>query len=254
MTETALTDSQANALAGTTDPDLDITFCDIGEAQYYTTDLKKEAVVLRMLKALPGALRVFKDGDLTFGVRAGEFLDGATLREYAGAAGQSLTDDATNYLYLTAAGALTKNTTGFPATPHLPLATVLTASGAYAHGDVTDCRPRSAFQLVGGLAIAAGAESADKRTVTIQSGPWRQKVRFWIATSDYGAPGAAGNTVSIATGTTLQTLVAHADYEVISDAAGTVEVDITVSGAASRYLLAEVDGRIYSSGEITWAA
>ena len=164
MSETALTDSQANDLAGTTDPDLDVTYCDIGEAQYYTTDLKKEAIVLRVLKSLPQALRVFKDGDLTFGVRAGEFLDGATLREYAGADAQSLTDDATNYVYLTAAGALTKNTTGFPTTPHVPLATIVTASGGYAHDDITDCRSRSAFQVVGGLTIAAGAESADKRT------------------------------------------------------------------------------------------
>ena len=254
MSETALTDSQANALAGTTDPDLDVTYCDIGEAQYYTTDLKKEAIVLRVLKSLPQALRVFKDGDLTFGVRAGEFLDGATLREYAGADAQSLTDDATNYVYLTAAGVLTKNTTGFPTTPHVPLATLVTASGGYAHDDITDCRSRSAFQVVGGLTIAAGAESADKRTVTIQAGPWRQKVRLWIATSDYGAPSAAGNTVSVVTGTTLETVLANADYEVISDAAGTVEVDVTISGAASRYVLAEVDGRIYSSGEITWAA
>jgi hypothetical protein len=244
MSETALTDSQANALAGTTDPDLDITYCDIGEAQYYTTDLKKEAVVLRILKGLPGACRVYKDGDLTFGVRPGKFLDGTAERNYAGAEAQSLTADA----------ALTKNTTGFPSTPHIPLATIVTSSGAYAHSDVTDLRSRSAFQLAGGLTITAGDESADKRTITVQGGPWRQKVRLWIATSDYGAPSASGNTVSIAAGTILQTIVANADYEVISDATGKVDVDITISGAASRYILAEVDERIYSSGEVTWAA
>lgn len=254
MSETALTDSQANALAGTTDPDLDITYCDIGEAQYYTTDLKKEAILLRIVKALPGALRVYKDGDLTFGVRAGRFLDGVTERNYGGAEAQGLTDNATNYLYLTAGAVLTKNTTGFPSTPHVPLATIVTASGSYGHGDVTDYRGRSVFQLAGGLTITAGAESADKRTVTIQGGPWRQAVRVWISESDYGAPSATGNTVTIAAGTTLRTITANADYEVISDAAGKVDVDITISGAASRYVMAEVDGRIYSSGEVTWAA
>lgn len=254
MGEQALTDSQANALAGTTDGDLDITYCDIGEAQYYTTDLRKEAAILRILKQWPSALRVYKDGDLTFGVRAGEFLDGATLRQYAGAEAQSLTDDATNYIYLTAGGTLAKNSTGFPTTPHVPLATIETASGGYGHDDVADCRCRAAVQPVGGLTIAAGEESADQRTITVQGGPWRQKVRLWISTTAYGAPSAAGNTVSVATGTTLETVVANADYEVVCDADGKVEVDITISGAASRYVMAEVDGRVYASDEITWAA
>ena len=111
------------------------------------------------------------------------------------------------------------------------------------------------------LNVTAGAESADKRTLTIQARDAgdndlaeRVAVRVWISTSDYGAPSAAGNTVAIETGTQLGQIVANADYDVISDAAGTVEIGITISGAASRYVMAEIDGRIYSSGEVTWAA
>jgi len=39
-----------------------------------------------------------------------------------------------------------------------------------------------------------------------------------------------------------------------SDAGGTVAIGVTVAGAASRYIMAEIDGRVYSSGEVTWAA
>ena len=143
MTESALTTAVANALSGTTDSDLDVTFCEIGEATYHATDYKKEAIILRLLKDIPSTCRVFKDGDLTFGVRAGYFLDGDTVRTYSGASAQALTDDDTNYIYLTTAGVLTVNITGFPTpseTPHIRLATILTASSEYAHTDIVQYR------------------------------------------------------------------------------------------------------------------
>jgi len=53
-------------------------------------------------------------------------------------------------VYITAAGTLTVNTTGFPtpsATPHIPLATIVTAAGAYDHSDITDYRGRALFTV-----------------------------------------------------------------------------------------------------------
>jgi len=104
--------------------------------------------------AIPlSALQVFGDGTLAFGVRAGQFMDGDTVVSYAGASDQSLTNNQTNYIYLTVAGVLTVNTSGFPTpstTNHLPLAEILTASGTFAVTDITDRRPRSIFQLVRG--------------------------------------------------------------------------------------------------------
>ena len=147
MAESALTTAAADALSGTTDSDLDITHNTIGESTYYTTDYQKEAVILRILKQLPSQLRVYKDGDLTCGIRAGRFMDGATTRSYAGAAAQALTNNTTNYIYLTAAAALTINATGFPSSPHVPLATILTASGVYAHTDITDYRGEAALRV-----------------------------------------------------------------------------------------------------------
>lgn len=155
-TETALTNSEAAALSGTTAPGTGAAYCTIGEAEYYTADYRKEAIKNRIL-ALANELRVVKDGDLTCGVWAGKFMDGLAARSYAGAAEQALSDDATNYIYLTVAGVLTINTTGFPSGPHLPLATIATGSesvagvsGRYDFVDITDYRGRALWQPAGG--------------------------------------------------------------------------------------------------------
>jgi len=149
-TETALGTSAAAALSGTTDSGTGAAYCTIGEAEYYTTDFRKEAINNRIL-AVVNKLRVVKDGDGTFGVWSGEFADGADVQAYAGSSGNSLTADSTNYIYLTAAGVLTVNTTGFPTdAAHLPLATILAdASGEFDFSDITDCRQRGLFRTVG---------------------------------------------------------------------------------------------------------
>ncbi len=149
MSETALTDSVAAALSGTTDTDTDLTY-PTNQAADYANSVFRALHRLNTIVEAVNELRVFKDGALTYGVRAGKFLDGDTARNYAGADAQALTDDDTNYIYLIADGTLTINTTGFPvpsATPHIPLATILTASGAYDIDDITDYRGRAIFQV-----------------------------------------------------------------------------------------------------------
>jgi len=277
MSETDLTDAQADALSATTDSDTDLTYPAIGESTYYTTLYRLVHRLLTLGKAGGNSLRVYKDGDLTFGVRPGRYMDGDTPRNFAGAADQSLTNNQTNYIYLTADGTLTVNTSGFPdpsATPHIPLATIVAAAGAYAHSDITDYRSRALYALLDGvgpaqrqdlmpnLNLSAGDEDgADTRVITIQArdaglNALQQRVcaRVWIATSDHGAPDATGNTVAVDTGTAVQTITANAHLLIESDATGKIEVSITVAGAASRYVMAEIDGRVYTSGEITWAA
>ncbi len=156
MAETPLTTSQADALSGTSDSDLDFTYLTIGQSPYYTTAFRCWEKIVRIVKAA-NALRVYKDGDLTFGVRAGRYMDGGTVREYSGATGQSLTNNDTNYVYLTVGGTLTVNTTGFPdagTTPHIPLATIETSGGEYDHGDITDYRGPAIFQCATALTPA----------------------------------------------------------------------------------------------------
>jgi len=416
MAEQYPTDVTLNALSGSTDGQQEVAYPTIAESPYYTSFYKMLYRLLDVARRA-GDLRVFKDGTNTFGVRAGKVMVGDTAVEFDQASGQSLANDATNYIYLTAAGTLTVNTTGFPGpstTPHLPLATIAVGSESeaqvddeYDFVDITDYRGVSMFRVLGevtgvggkvrnatgsgmtagdlvyisgynatddcpeaaladaddpakiathvliadiddgdtgtaaewavltadtsgravgdelylsatagewthtaltgdtqvrqiigvvqtvgasgtvvfmpglrmvvgaganflqsgvqdsipDLNVTFGAETADEIVVTAQARDavdnnlaQRMAVRVWVATSEYGAPSATGNTVAIDTGTILQTITANAFYDLISDATGKVEVGITVAGAATRYVMAELDGRIYSSGEITWAA
>jgi len=232
--------------------------------------------LLTLAKPPGNSLRVYKDGELTFGVRPGRYMDGDATRDYIGATAQALTNDQTNYIYLTADGTLVVNTTGFPepsTTPHIPLATIVTAGGSYSHDDITDYRSRSLLSILTGIAaadlqdglptlqITVGTESNDQRQITLQvcdAGgndlTRRVLVRFWVSTSDYGSPDATGNTIVISTGTTIQAIAANAHYLIESDADGQVRFTLTVSGAASRYIMAELDGVVYSSGEIIYSA
>ena len=111
------------------------------------------------------------------------------------------------------------------------------------------------------LTISAGEEIADKRILSIQlvdavgnNLAARALVRVWMSDANYGAPNATGNTVTIETGTQYAEEVANAAYRVITNAAGLIEVGVEISGAASRYVMAEIEGLVVSSGEITWAA
>jgi len=74
----------------------------------------------------------------------------------------------------------------------------------------------------------------------------RFRVRCWLSTSEYGAP-VADNDFSVHTGTQLAEVLADADYEVISDAAGLMEMDIDAAANGTYYVMAEVDGRIYDA-------
>ena len=277
MNELYPSDAQLNALSGLNDAEQEVLFIATGESPYYTSFYK---MLYRMLDVSrrAGDLRVYKDGDLTFGVRAGRFCDGATIRDFAAASDQALTDNATNSIYLATGGTLVVSTAGFPsagATPHIPLATIVTAGGAYSHADITDYRGRSMFRPLSAMTataqnqvvssslaptFTAGSETADQRVVSLQikdalgnNISQRAKVRVWLATGDYGAPDATGNTVIVTAGTVLRQVVPNADYELVTDSSGACAVGITVAGAASRYVLAEVGGRVYSGGQITWS-
>ncbi len=161
MAELYPSDSELSALSATVDAG-GLPHMTIAQSPFYIHRLKLENWLARALASNSNALRVYKDGDLTFGVRAGKFLDGDTVRNYAGASEQALTNNQTNYIYVIADGTLTVNTTGFPTpstTPHIPLATILTATGEYDHDDVTDYRGRAFLSLCSGLTASDIAEA-----------------------------------------------------------------------------------------------
>jgi hypothetical protein len=73
-----------------------------------------------------------------------------TIGQYAGSSSQTMTASATNYLYLdlTNSGNLVVNTTGFPTTAHVRLATVVAAVSTIT--SITDARV--AFSVIGAFA------------------------------------------------------------------------------------------------------
>ncbi len=300
MSEIQLTDAEANALHGTTDSETDFKYHSPGDAGYFTEGQRQRHRMLTLVKAVASNLRVYRDGALTFGVRAGSARDGEETYTYAGSAGNALTDDATNYVYLDLDAGdlrLVCNTTGLPdasATPHIPLATITAADGGHGFDDITDLRAAGVFHLgsamsaagantlVGGSASNAdalhvhslagladavvdlmpqlaltGTDDADgtgSMAIQVKDAAGndlagRFRVRCWLSTSDCGVP-AAEFDFSVNTGTLLREIAANADYEVISDATGLAEMNISVAADGAYYVMAEVDGRVFS-GSVT---
>ncbi len=80
-------------------------------------------------------------------------------------------------------------------------------------------------------------------------------IRTWIADAEYSEPDAQTD-FSVASGEQLRELEANADYELITTAGGAAIMNINVTiapdGTKTVYVMAELDGRIYTgSVEIT---
>ena len=130
----------------TIESDTGVEYIETGKAPYY---LEFRKLLYRLLLATKraGDLRVFDEGTLDIGIKAGKFWDGATLREYAGSTGNTLVDDkAKIYIYINSSGTLMINEySSFPAvtTNHIRLAEVTTSGGDIT--DITDCRGQHIF-------------------------------------------------------------------------------------------------------------
>lgn len=112
-------------LASTQDPGTGVEYIPNGKSPYF---LEFRRLVQRTLLAAARAndLRVFVDGDLTVGVRAGDYVIADTPIHFAGAEHVTVPPAATTHLYFDAAGELQLG----DALPeqrwtHLPLATVV---------------------------------------------------------------------------------------------------------------------------------
>lgn len=115
------------------DSETGVEFIATGTAPYY---LHFRKLLYRLLLATKRAndLRVYDEGGLDIGVKAGKFFKGINLVSYAGSSGNTLADDKESiYLYLDSSGALiTDEYAGFPdmATErHVRLAVVTTDGG-----------------------------------------------------------------------------------------------------------------------------
>ena len=147
MSELYPSDNELNAMSGRSDAGQEVLFPAIGESPYYTSFYRMLSRLLDVSRRA-GDLRVYKDGEMTFGVRGGEFADGGTIRQVQPVRQQPLADDAVNYIFIAADGTLAVNQTGFPdpaAAPHLPLATIATGSQSAARSPESTTSPTSSI-------------------------------------------------------------------------------------------------------------
>jgi len=157
------------------DSETGVEYIATGTAPYYVHFRK---LLYRLLLAARRAndLRVYDEGELGVGVKAGKFWLGTELISYAGSSGNTLADNQANiYLYLDTQGTLvTTEYTGFPSmavTPHVRLA-VVTTSG----GDITSITDsRSGHNIVvpyaaGGIRRSIEAHASDDTLGAAESG------------------------------------------------------------------------------------
>lgn len=157
------------------DSETGVEYIPTGTAPYY---LHFRRLLYRLLLATLRAndLRLYDEGGLNVGVKAGGFWSGTDLIEYAGSTGINLADDkASIYLYLDSAGNLVVDEYGgFPdmaVTPHVRLAIVATSGGDII--SITDCRGGHNVALpyaAGGIRRAIEAHTADDTLTMAESG------------------------------------------------------------------------------------
>lgn len=173
MAETYPSDSELLNLQS--DSETGVEYIPTGTAPYY---LHFRKLLYRLLLSARRAndLRVYDEGGLDVGVRAGKFWLGTDLIAYAGSSGNTLADDKTAiYVHLDAAGTLvTDEYTSFPSmatTPHVRLAVVSTSGGDIV--SITDCRAGHNVVLphaAGGIRKSIEAHTADDTLVASESG------------------------------------------------------------------------------------
>ena len=131
MSEVYPTDSELLNLIS--ESETGVEYIPTGTAPYY---LHFRKLLYRLLLATKRAndLRVYDEGGLKIGVKAGRFWVGMTSVSYAGSSGNTLADEKANiYVYLDSDGSLITNEyTAFPdmeAVKHVRLAVVATSGG-----------------------------------------------------------------------------------------------------------------------------
>jgi len=157
------------------DSETGVEYIATGQSPYY---LQFRKLLYRLLLAAKRAndLRVFDEGGLDIGVKAGKFWRGTELAEYGGSSGNALADDKENiYVYLDGDGSLvTDEYSGFPdmvTTPHIRLANVSTSNGDIA--SITDCRVGHNYVVPyssGGISSTLAEHTSDDTLVVAESG------------------------------------------------------------------------------------
>jgi len=157
------------------DSETGVEYIATGTAPYY---MEFRRLLYRLLLAARRAndLRVFDEGGLDVGVKAGKFWLDTELISYVGSSGNSLSDDKPNiYIYLDSSGTLLTNEyTSFPdmvTTPHIRLAIASTSGGDI--DSITDCRAGHNVVVpygAGGVKKTIEAHTSDDTLTVVESG------------------------------------------------------------------------------------
>jgi hypothetical protein len=157
------------------DDETGVEYIPTGTAPYY---LQFRRLLYRLLLAARRAndLRVYDEGGLDIGVKAGKFWLGTELVDYDSSTGNTLADDKSSiYIYLDSAGSLvTDEYSGFPdmaTVPHVRLAVVTTSGGDIE--SITDCRMGHNVSIpyeAGGVERAMEAHTSDDTLTAAESG------------------------------------------------------------------------------------
>jgi hypothetical protein len=152
-----------------------VEYIPTGTAPYY---LHFRKLLYRLLLAAQRAndLRVYDEGGLDVGVKAGKFWLGTELISYEGSSGNTLADDKQDiYVYLNSSGTLvTDEYSGFPdmaTAPHIRLAQVRTSGGDIE--SISDCRAGHNIAMpyeAGGLKKTIEAHTGDDTLAAAESG------------------------------------------------------------------------------------
>lgn len=157
------------------DSETGVEYIPTGTAPYY---LHFRKLLYRLLLATQRAndLRVFDEGGLDIGVKAGKLWLKTELINYEGSSGNTLADDKENiYIYLDSSGTLVVDEySNFPdmaTTPHVRLAIVSTSGGDI--DSITDCRSGHNITVpfnAGGLQKTIEAHTSNDTLTVSESG------------------------------------------------------------------------------------
>lgn len=106
--------------------------------------------------------------------------------------------------------------------------------------------------------VRPGAEAANVRRFTLQVVNRRGRdciglfaLLVVIGTTETGGPGGS-QTVSVVSGATVQTIASNQAYVVMTGANGKAEIDVTVTGAGTRYVRAGVLATMFGTEGAAW--
>jgi len=235
------------------DSETGVEYIATGTAPYY---LEFRKLLYRLLLASQRAndLRVFDEGGLDIGVKAGKFWLGTELASYGGSSANTLADDKSDiYIYLDSSGNLvTDEYGGFPAmatTPHVRLATVTTSGGDI--DSIVDCRAGHNVAVpyeAGGVKKTIEAHTNDDTLAEAESGSVH---------SNLGATGAVTLTLpASASAGTVFTFAVQAAQELRVDP-GTATIRDDSGQTADKYKSADAIGEcltLVADSNGDWAA